>query len=53
MDFDICPYTLHWHHLIVFIYELAVRARQLAFVAQLVRALHRNCRAAGSIPAPI
>ena len=30
---------------------LVVRARQLASVAQLVRALHRNRRAAGSIPA--
>ena len=31
--------------------RLWVRARQLASVAQLVRALHRNRRAAGSIPA--
>ena len=30
---------------------LRVRARQLDRVAQLVRALHRNRRAAGSIPA--
>ena len=36
---------------LVFIHELVVRARQLASVAQLVRALHRNRRAAGSIPA--
>ena len=33
------------------IHELVVRARQLDSVAQLVRALHRNRRAAGSIPA--
>ena len=33
------------------VHELVVRARQLASVAQLVRALHRNRRAAGSIPA--
>ena len=35
------------------LYELVGRARQLASVAQLamVRALHRNRRAAGSIPA--
>ena len=30
--------------------QLAVRARQLASVAQLVRALHWNHRATGSIP---
>ena len=35
----------------VYTQELVVRARQLASVAQLVRALHRNHRAAGSIPA--
>ena len=48
------PYTVHWHHLMVFMHELAVRVRQLASVAQtaqLVRVLHRNRRAAGSIPA--
>ena len=33
----------------VYTHELVVRARQLASVAQLVRALHRNRRAAGSI----
>jgi hypothetical protein len=32
------------------IHGLAVRARQLACVAQFVRTLHRNRRAAGSIP---
>jgi hypothetical protein len=32
-----------------YIHELAVRARQLASVARLVRALHQNRRAAGSI----
>ena len=36
---------------LVYIHELVVRARQLDSVAQLVRALHRNHRAAGSIPA--
>ena len=35
----------------MYIHELVVRARQLASVAQLVRALHRNRRAAVSIPA--
>ena len=35
----------------IYIHELVVRARQQASVAQLVRALHRNRRAAGSIPA--
>ena len=34
---------------LVYTHELAVRARQLASVAQLVRALHRNRRPAGSI----
>ena len=33
-----------------YIHELAVRARQLASVAQLVRALHQNRRTTGSIP---
>ena len=33
------------------VHELVVRAQQLSSVAQLVRALHRNRRAAGSIPA--
>ena len=33
------------------LYELVVRARQLASVSQLVRALHRNHWAAGLIPA--
>ena len=37
--------------ILVPIHEFAVRARQLASVAQLVRALHRNRRAVGSIPA--
>ena len=32
-------------------HEFVVNARQLASVAQLVRALHRNRRAAGLIPA--
>ena len=36
---------------LVYIHELAVRARRLESVAQLVRVLHRNRRAAGSIPA--
>ena len=36
---------------LVYIHELVVRARQLASVAQLVRALHRNRRAADSTPA--
>ena len=36
---------------LVYIHELVVRARQLDAVAQLVRALHRNRKAAGSIPA--
>ena len=36
---------------LVFIHERVVRARQLASVAQLVRALHQNRRAAASIPA--
>ena len=35
----------------LFTFYFVVRARQLASVAQLVRALHRNRRAAGSIPA--
>ena len=35
----------------VYIQELEIRARQLASAAQVVRALHRNRRAAGSIPA--
>ena len=35
----------------IYIHELVVRAQQLASVAQLVRALHRNRRATGSIPA--
>ena len=34
-----------------YIQEPVVNARQLASVAQLVRALHRNHRASGSIPA--
>ena len=33
------------------VHELAIRDRQLDSVAQLLRALHRNGRAAGSIPA--
>ena len=33
----------------IYMQELVVRVRQLASVAQLVRALHRNHRAAGSI----
>ena len=33
------------------LHELVVRARQLASVAQLIRALHRNRMAAVSIPA--
>jgi hypothetical protein len=37
------------HYLIVYIHELAVRARQLDSVVHLVRALHRNRWAAGSI----
>ena len=36
---------------LVYIHEHVARARQLVSVAQLVRALHRNRRAAGSIPA--
>ena len=35
----------------LYIHELVIRDRQLASVAQLVRALHRNRRATGSIPA--
>ena len=35
----------------LYIHELADRARQLDSVAQLVRAMHRNCKAAGSISA--
>ena len=35
---------------LVYIHELSVRARQLASVAQLVRVLHWNHRATGSIP---
>ena len=35
----------------VYIHELVIRARQPSSVAQLVRALHRNRRVAGSIPA--
>ena len=35
----------------IYMQELVVRVRQLASVAQLVIALHRNRRAAGSIPA--
>ena len=35
----------------IIIHELVVRARQLDSVAHLVRVLHRNRRAAGSIPA--
>ena len=35
----------------IIIHELVVGARQLTSVAKLVRALHRNRRAAGSIPA--
>ena len=34
----------------LYIHELTVTAQQLASVAQLVRALHRNRRAVGSIP---
>jgi hypothetical protein len=34
---------------LVYIHELAVRARQLASAAQLVRGLHRNHRVTGSI----
>ena len=37
-------------YIYIYIHELVVRARQLASVAQLVRALHRNHRATGSIP---
>jgi hypothetical protein len=48
---DIYPYTLLWHHRIIYTaYELAVRAWQLDSVAQLVSALHQNHRAASSIP---
>ena len=36
----------------LYIHELTVTAKQLASVAQLVRALHRNRRAVGSIPIP-
>ena len=36
--------------LMVDAHESVVRTRQLASVAQLVRALHRNRRATGSIP---
>ena len=36
---------------LIYMHELVVRARQLDSVAQLVRALHRNRRTAGSIPA--
>ena len=36
---------------LVYIHELAFKALQLGSVAQLVRALHRNRRAVGSIPA--
>ena len=38
-----------WHHLSI--HELVVGAGQLDSVDQVVRALHRNRRAAGSIPA--
>ena len=34
----------------LYIHEFTVTAQQLASVAQLVRALHRNRRAVGSIP---
>ena len=45
-----CNSTLRWHHFsIIYIHELVVRARQLASVAQLVRALHRSCKVTGSI----
>ena len=44
------PITYTWQYLRIYIHELVVRARLLAYVAQLVRALHRNCRAAGPIP---
>ena len=47
--FNIYPY-LSWQYPI-YIHELVVRAHQLDSVAQLVRALPRNCRATGSIPA--
>ena len=33
-----------WQYPILYIHELVVRAQQLASVAQLVRALHRNRR---------
>ena len=46
-----CFYNKVYGGTLVYIHELVVRARQLASVAQLVRALHRNRRAAGSIPA--
>ena len=46
----IFQYILHWYHLST-IHELAIRAQQLASLAQLVRALHGNRRTAGSIPA--
>ena len=48
----IFTHNLYMAVLLVYIHELGARARQLmAYVAQLVRALHRNRRAAGSIPA--
>ena len=39
--------TVHY----VYIHELVVRSSATGSVAQLVRALHRNHKAAGSIPA--
>ena len=41
---------IHIIDLGLYIHELTVTAQQLASVAQLVRALHRNRRAVGSIP---
>ena len=43
------PYTGITHY--IYIQELVVRARQLDFLTQLFRALDRNRRAAGWIPA--
>ena len=47
----ICTNTAYIGIALVYIHELVVRVRQLASVAQLVRALYRNRTAAGSIPA--
>ena len=48
---DFHPQKLTLGITLVYIHKLVVRARQQDPVAQLVRALHRNRRAAGSIPA--